>query len=35
MGDQLSRVREAVLKMDPQGVFRTQYLSEMFDLPNL
>lgn len=34
MGDQLSRVREAVLKMDPQGVFRTQYLSEVFDLPN-
>lgn len=33
MGDQLQRVKEAVLKMDPIGIFRTQYLSEVFDLP--
>lgn len=33
MGHQLERVKEAVLKMDPSGLFRTQYLSEVFDLP--
>lgn len=33
MGDQLKRVKEAVLKMDPHGLFRTKYLSEVFDLP--
>lgn len=33
MGDQLSRVKEAVLKVDPSGLFRTHYLSEVFDLP--
>ncbi len=33
MGDQLHRVQEVVLKMDPHGLFRTRYLSEVFDLP--
>jgi hypothetical protein len=33
MGEQLHRVKDAVLKMDPNGLFRTKYLSEVFDLP--
>lgn len=33
MGPQLERVKEAVLKTDPTGMFRNQYLSEVFELP--
>ena len=33
MGAQLKTVRDVVLKMDPKGVFRTSYLSSVFDLP--
>ncbi|TFJ85852.1 hypothetical protein NSK_002672 [Nannochloropsis salina CCMP1776] len=33
MGPQLERVKEAVFKTDPTGMFRNQYLSEVFELP--
>ncbi len=33
MGDQLKRVKEAVEKVDPTGMFRNAHLSDVFDLP--
>ena len=33
MGPQLARVKEAVMKMDPTGMFRNKHLSEVFDMP--
>lgn len=33
MGDQLSRVKAAVMEMDPSGMFRNAHLSKVFDMP--
>jgi hypothetical protein len=34
MPEQLSMVREVVQRRDPQGIFRNQWLSTVFDLPH-